>query len=245
MSEAVLEVSGLVKDYRGLRPLRLRELSIQPGEQVALLGFDQPAAEVFINLVTGATLPDEGRIRIFGRDTSEIRDSTEWLDVVDRFGIVSERAPLLESFSVLQNLAMPFSLEIDPMSDELRAQAASLGCAVHLGDALDRRIGDLEPAARLRARLGRALALKPEMVLFEHPSAALQRGEESRVGQELRKIVQESRPGPAGPPAALTLTADKDFALSIANRVLALEPATGRLTDQRRGWFFGRGTASL
>ena len=45
---------------------------------------------------------------------------------------------------------MPFSIEIDPMSDELKEQATALARTVSLDDVLDRRIGDLDPAARLR-----------------------------------------------------------------------------------------------
>ena len=92
MTAAVLEFAGTSKDYRGLRPLRIESLRVGAGEQVAILGLDQMSAEMFINLATGATLPDAGEIRVFGRATSAIADSTDWLATVDRFGIVSERA---------------------------------------------------------------------------------------------------------------------------------------------------------
>ena len=68
-----------LKDYRGLRPLRIERLTLAAGEQVALLGFDQPAAEVFVNLITGATLPDPGEVRVLGRPTAAITDSADWL----------------------------------------------------------------------------------------------------------------------------------------------------------------------
>ncbi len=245
MTEAILEVNGLVKNYGGLRPLRLQQLTVQPGEQVALVGFDQPTAEVFINLLTGATLPEQGRVTLFGRSTADIEDSTDWLSIVDRFGIVSERAPLLESMSVLQNLAMPFSIEIDPISDDLRKQASALAQRTGLSGVLDQRIGDLDASTRLLARLARALALDPAIVLFEHPSATLERGQGARVAGDLRRVLLGHRAGNDAPPATLTLTADRDFAAAIGSRVLALDPVSGRLSDQRRGWFFGRGPASL
>ena len=58
------------KEYGGLRPLRIAELRVAAGERVAILGFDQPSAEVFVNLATGATLPDAGEVSVFGRATS-------------------------------------------------------------------------------------------------------------------------------------------------------------------------------
>ena len=97
-----------------------------PGEQVAILGLDQHAAEVFVNLITGATLPDQGGVTLFGRSTESISDSAEWLALVDRFGILSERAVLLEALSVVQNIAVPFTLEIEPPPDDVRHRAEAL-----------------------------------------------------------------------------------------------------------------------
>ena len=58
MTGAVLEFSGTSKAYGGLRPLRIAALRIAAGDRVAILGLDQPSADVFVNLATGATLPD-------------------------------------------------------------------------------------------------------------------------------------------------------------------------------------------
>ena len=90
-TDPVLELSDVSKDYRGLRPLRIASLSVAAGERVAILGLDQITAEVFVNLATGASLPDRGDVRLFGRSTSAIADSADWLSIVDRFGIVSSR----------------------------------------------------------------------------------------------------------------------------------------------------------
>jgi ABC-type transporter Mla maintaining outer membrane lipid asymmetry ATPase subunit MlaF len=171
---AVLQLSGVTKDYRGLRPLRIAALSVAAGEHVALLGVDQVAAEVFINLVTGATLPEAGDVHVFGRPTSAISDSADWLATVDRFGIVSERAVLLDQLTVIQNLAMPFTLEIEPPPDEVRRRASALAREVGVQESgWERPIAGLDAAARVRLRLGRALALDPAVLLLEHASAGL------------------------------------------------------------------------
>src|SRR5262249_11127373 len=126
VTRPILQIAGVIKDYRGLRPLRVQALSVTEGESVALVGLDQPSAEMLVNLVTGATLPDAGDIVAFGRSTREIADGTEWLAMVDRVGIVSERAVLLEALTVLQNLAMPFTLDIDPLPEGERRRAEDL-----------------------------------------------------------------------------------------------------------------------
>jgi ABC-type transporter Mla maintaining outer membrane lipid asymmetry ATPase subunit MlaF len=227
MSDPILHVSGVTKNYGALRPLRIDALTLAPGDQVALLGLDQPAAEVLINLLTGATLPDSGQVHVFGRSTADIADSSDWLATLDRFGIVSERAALLEPMSVIQNLAMPFSLAIEPPPPAIAVQASALAAEAGLDERLwQQRVGDLDPASRLRVRLARALALGPSVLLLEHPSAALPRTDIARFGADVRFIARQRTI------ATLTITADAGFARAIASATLALEPATGRL---RRG----------
>jgi ABC-type transporter Mla maintaining outer membrane lipid asymmetry ATPase subunit MlaF len=227
----VLELSAVIKDYRGLRPLRIDRLAVEQGEQVAMLGIDRPSAEVLINLITGATLPDRGDIRVFGRSTAAIQDSTEWMAFVDRFGLVTERAVLLDVLTVVQNLAVPFSLDIEPPGGDLRSRAVALALEVGLDEVVwDRRVADLDATSRAKIRLGRALALDPSIVLFEHPSAGIPRAEIGALGRHVRAVVE--RRGVA----AVTLTADGAFASAVAERVLTLDPSTGRLAEPRGGW---------
>jgi ABC-type molybdate transport system ATPase subunit len=111
----VLEIRDLSKSYGGLRPLRIRTWPSAWVSAWPIRGIDASAAELLVNLVTGATLADHGQVRIEGRSTADIADGDEWLASLDRFGIVSSRAVLLEGATVAQNLAMPFTLEIDPV----------------------------------------------------------------------------------------------------------------------------------
>lgn len=231
MIPSVLELSAVSKDYRGLRPLRIDQLAVASGDQLAIVGLDRPAAEVFINLMTGATLPDLGDVYVLGRSTSAIKDSIEWLATVDRFGIVSDRAVLLEALSVVQNLAVPFSLDIEPPPDVVRARAVALAREAGLDDGLwDRRVGDLDASARLRVSVARALALDPALLLLEHPTSGVARSDVVPLGRHIRAIGERRRL------AVVTLTADQDFAESVATRVLILDPATGRSKERGRGW---------
>src|SRR6185436_18660757 len=174
--DAVLEFAGISKDYRGLRPLRIAELRVAAGEHIAILGFDRPAAEVFVNLATGAILPDAGEVAILGRSTSAISDSADWLSTVDRFGIVSDRAVLLDQLTVVQNLAMPFTLAIEPPSSEVRERAVALAREVGLPEmSWDAPVSALDAAGLVRVRLGRAIALDPAVLLLEHISASVGR----------------------------------------------------------------------
>lgn len=231
MSAPILDLHDVSKDYRGLRPLRIERLEVGPGEPVAILGLDQVTAEVFVNLVTGATLPDRGDVKLFGQSTGSIRDSAEWLALVDRFGIVSERAVLLDGLSVIQNLSLPFTLDIEPPSEDVGARAAALAREVELPESgWARPVAELERTERVLVRLARAIALDPAIVVLEHPSADVPRAAIVSLASRIRAVAE--RRGAA----VLTATADEHFASLVARRVLRLDQATGRLTE-RRGWF--------
>ena len=236
MTAPLLEISAISMKYGALRPLRLEQLSLAAGDHVAIVGLDQPAAEVLINLVTGAALPDAGSVRVFGRLTADITDSDDWLTTVDRFGIVSERAALLEPMSVIQNLAVPFSLELDPIPDNVERDVRQLAIEVGLSEAdLTRAVAGLGAAAKVRVRLARAIALAPRVLLAEHPNATLAAEEVPAFAADLARITNARRL------ASVTLTADRTFAKSVAEQVLTLQPATGewKAAAGWRRWFGG------
>lgn len=228
--EVVVEIAGLLKDYRGLRPLRIQQLTLRQGESVALLGFDQPTTEVFVNLLTGASTPDRGDVRVFGQSTTAIADGDAWLTSLDRFGILSERAVLLDQLTVEQNLAVPFSLELNPVPPAVQRQVAQLAEDVGLDAAdLARTVGSLTAAARLRVRFGRAIALGPRLLLAEHPNAGVPAEDLPAVAADLSRVIA------ARGLASLTFTADPTFASAVAEQVLTLKPASGELA-RASGW---------
>jgi ABC-type sulfate/molybdate transport systems ATPase subunit len=230
----VLSITGVEKRYAGLRPLRIESLAVSPGERVALLGIDQGAAEVLVNLVTGAGVPDRGSVHVLGRATSDIQDGDEWLASLDAFGIVSERAVLLEGATLAQNLAMPFTLQIDPVPPAIAGQVRELAAACGLGGddaALARLAGDVPPDVRARAHLARAVALAPTLLVLEHPTALVPEAGRMALADDVARVCD------ARGLSALVITQDQAFAQRVAHRTLRLQPGTGQLTPVRRGWF--------
>jgi putative ABC transport system ATP-binding protein len=231
MNDWILELRQVRKDYGALRPLRLRELQVVPGALVALVGLDASAAEMFINLVTGATLPDAGAVRVFGFDTATITDGDEWLRTLDRFGILSHRAVLLDELTVAQNLALPITLDIDPIPADVRSRMDALASEVGLTrDVIDRKVATLTPAGKLRVRLGRAVALGPDLLLLEHPTATLSAEDVDGFAADLRRLAA------ARSITMVAVTADAAFASAMTPDVLRLQPATGDLMPQSGTW---------
>lgn len=234
MSGTVLSINGLLKQYSALRPLRVRSLEVASGERVAIGGLDAAASELFVNLVTGASLPDEGSVVTFGRSTAEISDGDAWLASLDRFGIVSPRAVMLEGATVRQNLALPFTLEIDSVPAHVLDQVTVLARECGIGSAdLDKRAADLPAQVRTRVHLARAVALDPQLLLIEHPTVEVVEQERVPLARDMAAVVQ------ARGASALVMTMDVEFAEVVAHRSLTLQPATGALVPwkRRRGWF--------
>lgn len=220
----VVRCTGVVKDYRGLRPLRLLDLAVAPGDRVVLSGIDVIGAEVVTNLINGATLPDAGEVLVFGQATHEIVDGDAWLAGLDRFGIVTARAVLLEGMTVRQNVALPLTIEIDPVPEAMVPQADALAREAGIDEAWFERFAHEAPVTvRMRIHLARALALSPQLLLMEHPTAALEAADRPGLADDVRRVVDGR---------GMTLLAcsqDREFARRVATRHLQLHPGTGAL----------------
>jgi ABC-type transporter Mla maintaining outer membrane lipid asymmetry ATPase subunit MlaF len=204
-------------------------LSVMPGERVAIVGLDAPAAEVLVNMLTGAMLPDEGDVLVFGRATSAIADADDWLTTLDCIGMVSARAILVDELSVAQSIAMAFTLSLDPIPDPVLADVRRLASEAGLPDShLDQRIADVAPLVKAQCRLARALAQKPSVLLLEHANALVP-ADPVGFGRAIAALAKTRGL------AVIALTADVAFARAVADRVLVLDGATGDLRE-RSGW---------
>lgn len=220
----VVRCSGVIKDYRGLRPLRLLDLEIAAGDRVVLSGIDVIGAEVVTNLINGATLPDSGDVRVFGQATHEIVDGDAWLAGLDRFGVVTARAVLLEGMTVRQNVALPLTIDIDPVPDALVPQVDALAREAGIDEVWFERMAHEAPVpVRMRIHLARSLALSPSLLLMEHPTAALEAADRPGLADDVRRVVE------ARGMTVLACSQDREFARRVATRHLQLHPGTGVL----------------
>jgi putative ABC transport system ATP-binding protein len=223
-SEPLLTARNVLKNYHALRPLRIEALTLSRGDVLAITGLDAAASEILVGLLTGAMLPDSGEIQLFGRPTSSVRDSDSWLALLDGIGIVTDRAVLIPQFSVEQNVAMPFTLDVDPVDPDVRPRVLALAQEVGLKESdVATAVGQALPDVQVRVRLARALALDPSVLLAEHPSATLPRAAVTAFASDLSRVAR------ARQLAVLAMTADDTFARALGGQVLTHEPATGAL----------------
>jgi len=220
----VIDITGLAKQYQGLRPLRIASLRLGRTDRLALTGFDAGAAEALVLLITGAAVPDTGEIRVLGRNTREIATDTEWLLSLDRFGIVTARAVLIGALPIAANLALPMTLSIDPVPADVRQRVEGLAAEVGLPIA---RLADaastLSADERVRVHLARALASDPVVLLLEHPTVGVEERAAEALGATLKQVAE------ARGVAWIALTEDDRFARASGGTRLRLKPATGEL----------------
>jgi predicted ABC-type transport system involved in lysophospholipase L1 biosynthesis ATPase subunit len=221
---ALLEISGLTKNYQSLRPLRISRLSVHERDVLSLGGIDAAAAETLVHLITGAILPDAGDVTLFGQNTRAITDSVAWLKSLDGIGMITARGILVEMFSVLQNIAMSYTLEVDPIDPAVVPQVAALARDVGIDAALfDVPAGKTAPEIQVRVHLARALALGPKLLIAEHPTAALPRETVAAFGADLSRVARERQL------ALVAITADEVLAKAIGGQRLELVAASGEL----------------
>jgi predicted ABC-type transport system involved in lysophospholipase L1 biosynthesis ATPase subunit len=220
----LIEIAGLVKQYQGLRPLRLASLHLARGERYAIAGLDAGAAEAFVLLVTGASVPDEGEVRVAGRSTREIATDTEWLLSLDRFGIVTARAVLIGALPIAANLALPMTLSIEPIPGEIQQRVEQLAAEVGLPIArLTAAASTLSAEERVRVHLARALSSDPLVLLLEHPTAGIEAAAAEALGETLKQVSD------ARGVSWIALTEDDRFARATGGTRVRLRPATGEL----------------
>jgi ABC-type transporter Mla maintaining outer membrane lipid asymmetry ATPase subunit MlaF len=227
----LIHIAGLRKQFGGLRPLRINALSLAPGDRITLHGLDAEAAEMLTLLITGASLPDDGTVAVAGRDTRDIQTDTEWLTSLDLFGMVTTRAALMESVALEGNMALPFTVSIDPIAPDVRRSVETLAAEVELPvELLPASIDRLGEAERARVHLARALALNPRVLLLEHPTARLTPVEASAFGTLLAGIGDRRNLG------WLAITEDEAFARAVGGRRFRLMPGSGEVAAHKRGW---------
>jgi ABC-type lipoprotein export system ATPase subunit len=227
----IIHIAGVRKQFGGLRPLRINALSVSAGDRILLHGLDAEAAEMLTLLITGASLPDEGTVAISGRDTRDIQTDTEWLTSLDVFGMVTTRAALMDSVALEANMALPFTLSIDPLLPEVRQAVERLAAEVGLpAGLLPAPVHQLGEPERARVHLARALALNPQVLLLEHPTARLTSEEAAAFGRSLAGISEQRHL------AWLAISEDEAFAAEAGGRRCRLAPASGEISAVKRGW---------
>jgi putative ABC transport system ATP-binding protein len=169
----VLSIRNLSKTYSSagqpIHVLRGVDLDVRPGERVALTGESGSGKSTLLHLIAGLDAADGGEIRLEGTEITALSDSGRAALRRDRLGLVFQQYNLIPSLVVEDNLA--FQARIAGRHDA--AWHKELIERLGLGDLLKRYPEQLSGGQQQRVAIGRALAIKPSLVLADEPTGNL------------------------------------------------------------------------
>ncbi len=148
-------------------------LTVEKGEVMGLVGGSGAGKTVLLNSIIGLKKPDGGSVRVFGYDMANVT-MQEYDDIEKRWGVLFQQGALFSSLSVRENVSAPLieHTNLDPhLADEIAdLKIALVGLPVESGKL---KPAEISGGMRKRVGLARALALDPELIFLDEPTAGL------------------------------------------------------------------------
>ena len=181
MSDPVLAVNGLVKEFGSVRPVDGVDFDLQRGEILGLLGANGAGKTTMINMILGIVTPTAGTIRVFGKDLARER-----IAILRRMNFCSTYTQLPGNLRVWQNLTVFGKIYRVP---NLKTRIDEVLDLLEIAHLRDRVSGNLSAGESTRLNLCKALLNKPELLLLDEPTASL----DPDIADKVRKVTQRIR----------------------------------------------------
>lgn len=170
--EPVIRLDGVTKSFGTLKVLDDVSLDVRQGTAFCLMGRSGTGKSVTLKHIIGLIKPDRGHVLVHGKDVVHLT-GRELGDVRRRMGFLFQNSALFDSITVGENVAFPLRRHTDWDDARIREVAKSKLADVGLEQDFDRMPADLSGGMRKRAGLARAMALDPDILLVDEPSAGL------------------------------------------------------------------------
>ena len=171
-TQSVVEIRGLRFSY-GRRPvLKGIDVDIPRGGVVALLGASGSGKTTLLQLITGTLKPSGGSVSVFGQDVHSL-DTRGLYAMRRRMGMMFQKGGLFSDLTVFENVAFPMREHTDLPGDVLHDLVVMKLHAVGLRGAKDLKPAELSGGMSRRVALARAIALDPDLIIYDEPFAGL------------------------------------------------------------------------
>jgi len=172
-SEVVIEIRHVKKAFGSKVVLSDINMDLHRGENLVVLGKSGQGKSVNIKLMVGLLKQDDGSLKIFGKEVSELNED-ELKALRIRVGFLFQSGALYDSMSVRENLEFPLTrVLLLRDKNEIQTRVEEILESVGLLDAIDKMPSDLSGGMRKRIGLARTLILKPEIMLYDEPTTGL------------------------------------------------------------------------
>lgn len=171
--EQVIEVRGLLSQFGDRAIHKDLDLTVNRGEIVGVVGGSGTGKTVLLNTILGLKKPEAGEVSVFGIDRATMTDAQS-AEIERRTGVLFQQGALFSALNVLENVSAPLFEHTKLPRDTIRELAEMKVAMVGLKpEALYLKPAELSGGMKKRVGLARALALDPELIFLDEPTAGL------------------------------------------------------------------------
>ena len=211
MTDVILETRNLKKSFGKLEVLKGISTGIRRGEVVSIIGPSGGGKSTFLRCLNLLETPDGGQVLFKGQDITDKKLNIS--QYRQSIGMVFQHFNVFPNLTVLENVTLAPVLEKKIPKDQAKEEAMALLRRVGLGDKADEYPRKLSGGQKQRLAIVRAMAMKPEVMLFDEPTSALY----PEMVKEVLNVIRElTRSGMT----ILIVTHEMGFAREISDRVL-------------------------
>lgn len=214
MSDVIIKVDGLSKDFSTTKALDNINAEIHNGEVVAVIGPSGSGKSTFLRCLNLLEEPTAGHIFFEGSDITDPKNDINKLR--QRMGMVFQQFNLFPHMTIMQNLTLaPMKLQ-KKTKQEAEDKAMELLKRVGLDDRADSYPGQLSGGQKQRIAIVRSLCMQPDVMLFDEPTSALDPEMVGEVLEVMRDLAKENM-------TMVVVTHEMGFAREVASRVIFME----------------------
>lgn len=183
----VIAIRDLYKSFGDLKVLQGIDLDLFKGENLVVLGRSGTGKSVLIKIIAGLLPPDSGSVEVLGRQVPEL-DEAELRELRLKIGFSFQSSALYDSMNVRENLEFPLIRNVRDLSAaEIRERVEESLEAVGLLDKMEQMPADLSGGQRKRIGIARTLMLRPEIMLYDEPTAGL----DPTTSRDINELINE------------------------------------------------------
>jgi phospholipid/cholesterol/gamma-HCH transport system ATP-binding protein len=213
-----IEFRNVSKAFNSHQVLEDVTFQVDPGETVVILGRSGVGKSVTLSHIMGFLKPDAGRVFVAHRDVTEASEE-ELLEIRKRVTLVFQSGALFDSLTVGENVAFPLRERPGLTEDDIEKIVDGMLDLVNIRDLRDMAPSELSTGMKRAVAIARALAAKPEAILYDEPTTMVDPLMSAHVGDLIQRLKQQLRL------TSVVVTHDTDLARKLADRVVFLHEA--------------------
>jgi phospholipid/cholesterol/gamma-HCH transport system ATP-binding protein len=185
----MISIRNVSKSFGSQKVLKNVSLEIESGMTTGIVGPSGVGKSVLMKLILGMLEPDSGEIYVFGQKMSGLAHEIARNDIRARIGVLFQSAALLDSLTILENIAFPLQERLRLSRREVLERVSTMITALSLENVAHRYPQEVSIGTRKRAGLARALVINPDAILIDEPNTGL----DPLVGQEVYELISNCR----------------------------------------------------